>query len=219
MKNTSVLYSSVKMCSAIAAAGLLAGFAQADDQKEKAGAGAPDMQEMMKKMEQFATPGPEHKILASMAGQWEAEARCFMAGPEAPLTVSKGTCKSTMILGGRFLQEEFQGEMMGKPFAGMGLFGYDKFNNKYVSLWIDDMGTGMFTSEGASDGNARVLTLTGKMDDPMTGEKAKPVRLVTRIVSPDKRVFEMHDLNLGDKSKVMEITYTRKGAGALASQP
>jgi hypothetical protein len=116
-----------------------------------------------------------------------------------------------MILGGRFLQEEFQGEMMGKKFNGMGLTGYDKFNNKYVSFWIDDMGTGMFTTEGTADENGKVLTFTGKMDDPMTGEKGKSMKLITRIVSPDKHIFEMHDLSLGEKSKTMEITYTRKG--------
>jgi len=175
------------------------------------------MEAMMKKMEELAAPGPEHKLLASMAGQWDAEARCFMGGPEAPPTVSKGTAKSTMILGGRYLQEEFQGDMMGKKFTGLGLTGYDKFNKKFVNVWIDDMGTGFFTSEGTADESGKVLTFSGKMDDPMTGEKAKPMRLVTRIVSPDKRVFEMHDLAQGEKSKVMEITYTRKG-GSLAGR-
>lgn len=200
------------------AAGLLSNSLAAADEKPAAGAGAPDMAEMMKKMEQLAAPAREHKVLASMVGEWDAEARCFMAGPEAPATVNKGTCKSTMILGGRFLQEEFQGEMMGKRFVGMGLTGYDKFNQKYISVWIDDMGTGMLTSEGTSDESGKVLTLNGKMDDPMTGEKAKPVQLVTRILSPDKRVFEMHDPALGEKSKMMEITYTRKGASLAGRQ-
>ncbi len=170
------------------------------------------MEQMMKRMEELAAPAPEHKVLASMAGEWDAEMRCYMGNPEGQSTVTRGTRRSRMILGGRFLQEEFQGEMMGKKFTGMGLTGYDKFNKKYVSVWTDDMGTGMFTSEGASDESGKVLTFNGKMDEPMTGEKAKPVRVVTRILSPDKHVFEMHDLVLGDKSKVMEITYTRKRA-------
>ena len=29
----------------------------------------------MKKMQELAAPGPEHKVLASMVGEWEAEAR------------------------------------------------------------------------------------------------------------------------------------------------
>jgi hypothetical protein len=217
MKNSLFLVrgSMLKFAVAAVATGLLISPAQADDKKEGAGAGTPDMEQMMKKMEELATPGPEHKKLAAMVGQWDAEARCHMAGPDAPPTVSKGTCTTTMILGGRFLQEEFQGDMMGKKFTGIGLTGYDKFNKKYVSLWIDDMGTGMFTSEGTADESGKVLTFTGKMDDPMTGEKAKPMKLISRMVSNDKRVFEMHDLSLGEKSKIMDITYTRKG-GSLA---
>lgn len=170
----------------------------------------PDMGEMMKKMEELSAPGLEHKLLTSMAGEWDAEVKSWMGGPDGAATVSKGSCKRTLILGGRFLQEEFTGEMMGKRFHGMGLIGYDKFNKKYVNTWVDDMGTGIFVSEGTADATGKVLTHNGKMDEPMTGEKAKPVRMITRILSPDKNTFEMHDLSLGEKSRVMEITYTRK---------
>lgn len=197
------------------ASGLLINSFQAAEQKAATG-GAPYMEAMMKKMEELSAPGPEHKVLASMVGEWDTEARCFMAGPDTPATVTKGTCKSTMILGGRYLQEEFQGDMMGRKYVGKGLTGYDKFNRKYVNIWIDDMGTGIFMSEGTSDASGKVLTFNGKMDDPATGAKAKPMRLVTRILSPDKRVFEMYDLARGE-SKAMEITYTRKG-GSLAGQ-
>ncbi len=219
MKNKRFVGSSLARCAAVAmASGLLIQSLHGDDQKPAAGAGAPDMEQMMKKMEELAAPGPEHKLLADMAGEWDAEVRSYMTAPGAPPTVSKGTRRSRMILGGRFLQEEFQGEMMGKKFTGMGLTGYDKFNKKYVSLWMDDMGTGMFTSEGTSDESGKVLTFNGKMDEPMTGEKAKPVRAITRILGPDKHVFEMHDLVLGDKSKVLEITYTRKSASLAEHQ-
>jgi hypothetical protein len=184
---------------------------KAADTKAKAG-GAPDMAAMMKQMEELAAPGPEHQKLASMTGEWDTEVRSYMGGPDEAPMVSKGICKGRMILGGRFLQEEFEGDMMGKKFHGMGLLGYDKFNKKFVDTWIDDMGTGIFISEGTADASGDVITLTGKMDDPMTGQKNKEMRLVTRILSPDKHTFEMHDVALGDKGKMMEITYVRKGA-------
>ena len=59
------------------------------------------------------------------------------------------------------------------------------------------------------------------MDNPKAGEKATPMQVVTRIISPDKHVFETHDLGLGIKGKVMEITYVRKtgtSAGCLTSK-
>jgi len=198
---------------------LLSGPAFAADDKPAAAAAkpadpaaAPDMADMMKKMEEISAPGPKHKLLSSLAGEWEAEVKSWMGGPDGEASVSKGTCKRTLVLGGRFLQEEFHGEMGGMKFNGMGLMGYDKFNKKYVNTWVDDMGTGIFISEGSADATGKVVTHTGKMDEPFSGEKAKPVKMITRILSPDKNVFEMHDLGLGEKSKVMEITYTRKKA-------
>jgi hypothetical protein len=226
MKNTLILPASLAGFGAVAIAlGLLTSSANALDEKavdaKVKDAGAPDMAEMMKKMEALAAPGPEHQTLASLAGEWETEARCYMGGPDTPPTVTKGTCKGGMILGGRFLQEEFEGDMMGKKFHGMGLTGYDKLNKKFINTWIDDMGTGVLVSEGTCDASGKVLTLNGKMDDPMTGQKDKQVRLVTKILSPDKHIFEMHDVALGEKSKVMEITYVRKegtSAGSLTSK-
>jgi hypothetical protein len=127
---------------------LLAGPAVAAEKEAGAAApaaGAPDMAEMMKKMEQLGAPVPEHKILASLAGEWDTEVRCFMS--DAPM-VNKGVCKSRMILGGRFLQEEFDGEMMGQKFQGMGLTGFDKLKQKFIGTWIDSMGTSVFVTEG-----------------------------------------------------------------------
>ena len=221
MKYKYLLPASLVGCGSIAIAlGLLTSALHADDKSadtKAKDAGAPDMAEMMKKMEELAAPGPEHQKIASLAGEWDTEANCFMTGPDSPPTVTKGNCKSRMILGGRFLQEEFEGDMMGKKFRGMGLLGYDKFNKKYVNTWIDDMGTGIFMCEGNFDASGKVLTQTGKMDDPMTGEKGKEMKLITRILSPDKHTFEMHDVALGEKGKMMEITYTRKSGTSAPS--
>jgi hypothetical protein len=72
------------------------------------------------------------------------------------------------------------------------------------------MGTGMFSTEGTADAGGKVFTFEGKMDDPTTGQKDKPTKCIMRILSNDKHVFEVHDLTLGDKSKMAEMTYTRK---------
>lgn len=176
------------------ASGLLINSFQAAEQKAATG-GAPYMEAMMKKMEELSAPGPEHKVLASMVGEWDTEARCFMAGPDTPATVTKGTCKSTMILGGRYLQEEFQGDMMGRKYVGKGLTGYDKFNRKYVNIWIDDMGTGIFMSEGTSDASGKVLTFNGKMDDPATWRESQAD--AARHPNPESRQTCFRDVRLG----------------------
>ena len=164
---------------------------------------------MMKKAEEASTPGAAHKALDPLVGDWNAEVKMWMA-PDAPPTISKGTAKSAWALQGRFVQQEFTAEFMGKTFRGIGYTGYDNVRQKYSSVWIDDMSTTMVNSEGQADNSGKVLTFGGDYACAMTGEKNKAVTQIYRIISRDKHVFEMHDPKLGDKSKTMEITYTRK---------
>ncbi len=49
------------------------------------------------------------------------------------------------------------------------------------------------------------------MDEPMTGEVAKPFRMVYRITGDNTFVFEIHDSALGEgNTLVVEVSYTRK---------
>lgn len=72
------------------------------------------------------------------------------------------------------------------------------------------MGTGIFSGEGSAGAAGKEFTFLAKMDDPMTGQKDKPIKYVVRISGPDKHTFEMYDLTLGDKGKIGKMTYTRK---------
>ena len=57
----------------------------------------------------------------------------------------------------------------------------------------------------------KVLSLYGKMDEPMTGEHDKNVKYVSRMISADKHIFEVHDLAISEpNTKVVEVVYTRK---------
>src|ERR1043165_3595764 len=81
-------------------------------------------EEMMKKVEAAGTPGPAHKALQALVGDWKAEVKCWM-DPDGSPEVSKGTAKAKLTFNGRFLEEEFHGQMMGKPFTGRTLLGFD----------------------------------------------------------------------------------------------
>jgi hypothetical protein len=203
------------LCAALVAAFVVVNLCAQDkpvkgkSKEGKPAAAEPDHEAMMKKWAEIATPGPQHKGLEGFVGEWEVASKWWMA-PGAPPMESKGTSKVHSILGGRYVQEEHTGEMMGKPFNGIGITGYDNFKKKYVSFWIDDAGTGMYTSEGTADAAGKVFTFVGKMDDPMTGEKDKTVKFILTIVGADKRLFEMHEPAKGKDSKIGEMAYTRK---------
>src|SRR3982751_3246174 len=97
-----------------------------------------DMQAVMEIYEQLANPGEPHKQLASMAGSWNTKTKEWME-PGRPPMESEGACEHKMVLGGRFLQQECTGTMMGKTFTGIGMIGYDNHARKYISTWMDSM--------------------------------------------------------------------------------
>ncbi len=197
------------VCSALAVIGMLAtSFALAEEKGTSPGLD-PKMEEMMKKAETAGKPGPHHKKLDPLVGEWNAEVKSWMT-PGAPPVVTKGTAKSNWVMNGRFVQEEFTGDFFGKPFHGMSLLGYDNTKQKYQMSWVDDASTSMFTSEGEAGENGKTLTFEGKYACPVTGRKDTPMKQVLTILSEDKHLFEMHDLSKGENSKTMEITYTRK---------
>ena len=82
----------------------------------------PKMAEMMKAYEAAAKPGPEHKMLADMAGKYKTTNK-FWHAPNTKPEEATGTSTMKMIMGGRWLQQEFKGKVMGKPFEGMGMVG------------------------------------------------------------------------------------------------
>ena len=197
-------------CSALVIAGLLtASFTLAKEEAASKKSDTANVAEMMKKIEAAGAPGAAHKALEPLVGEWTAEVKSWMA-PDAPPTVTKGSARAEWAMNGRFVREEFKGEMMGKPFNGMSLTGYDNLKQKYNNLWVDDMSTAIFTSLGAADDGVKVITFESKMDCPVTGVKDMPVKQVLRILGRDKHVFEMYDLREGKESRTMEITYTRK---------
>jgi hypothetical protein len=175
--------------------------------KSASGASA-DKQEMMKKVEAAGAPGPGHKALEHFVGNWKAEVKCWM-DPGSPPNISQATAKTSWTMSGRFLEENFQGEMMGKPFRGRTLMGYDNTKQVFNSVWVDDMHTSMFTSEGKGDSGNKIITLEGRTTCPATGRRDIPMKVVLKVISPDKHTFEMFDGSKGN-ARTMEITYTRQ---------
>jgi len=198
------------LLSVIFAGLLLAQDKPAKDAKPGKDAPAVNIEEMTKKWMAAATPGAAHKALDSQAGEWDLTTKMWTPGTAGPPTETKGTATTKWILGGRFLQSDVTGEMMGMPMTGLGITGYDNFKKKYVTYWIDSLGTAMYTAEGTADAAGKVFTYHGKMDEPATGEKDKPVKFIHRVLTADKHVFEIHDVALGANSKAMEMSYTRK---------
>jgi len=167
-----------------------------------------EMETMCAVYQELATPGAPHKLLAGMAGSWSVKSTWWM-DPSGPPMESTGASEQKMILDGRFLQQDFSGEMMGGPFAGIGFTGYDNHTGKYVSTWMDSMGTGIYYFEGSAGADGKTITQSCSYDDPMRGPLTW--RSVTRIVDRNHLVFDMYTTDKsGREDKMGEMTYTRK---------
>lgn len=117
-------------------------------------------------------PGPEHELLKKDAGMWDATVEEFVA-PGVPPKVSKGVETSTLACGGLWLITDFKAEMMGQPFQGHGVTGYDPAKRKYVGIWVDGMSAALGLVEETYDPAKKTMTDIYQSQDPA----GKPVKM------------------------------------------
>lgn len=170
---------------------------------------AKDSAAMMKAWTDYMTPGPAHNMLAKADGEWVAEMTMWMT-PDAPPQKSTATSTNKMIMGGRYQHTTVKGDFGGMPFEGISTVGYDNSKKKFISTWLDNMGTGIMVMEGTWDSVNNVVNFSGTQTDPITGKECT-MREVFKQVDANTQLMEMYATYPGGKEyKSMEITYRRK---------
>jgi hypothetical protein len=109
---------------------------------------------------------------------------------------------------GKFQMPGPDGKMMDMNFKGMAVEGYDNAKKKFVSSWIDNMGTGIMNIEGTYDAGTKTFTFLSEVE-MMPGMKTK-IRELVKIVDKDHHTMEWYEDRGGTEVKTMEIAYTRK---------
>jgi hypothetical protein len=164
----------------------------ADTPQDKAAQQKAAMDAMMK----AATPGDAHKKLNAMAGTFDAKIKMWMEPGAQPME-SSGKAVNEWVLGGRWLQQRFDGTFM-------------NMRQMYVGTWMDNMSTSYMTTSGGPDAGGKIWTFSGAGMDPMSGESVNLDEKIT-VVDNDHHSFEMSGPGPdGRMFKMMEITYTRK---------
>lgn len=184
----------------------------------------PDManmtpEQMMAAYEAAAAPGAEHKGLQGMAGTWDTVVSAWMPGSTEPF-VSNGTSVNTPMFDGRYIQQKYTGEFMGKKFEGLGFTGFNKATGKYEGVWMDSMGGAISYSVGEMAPDKKSLIFYGSESDPMTKETLKYKDVVELTDADHHTMTRFYMMPDGSTMKGMEIKYTRKGAaGKSEAQP
>ncbi len=162
-------------------------------------------------------PGPEHEFLTRAVGTWDATMKMWWGGPGLDPIEMEARSECRMVLGGRYLQEDFtgqtmmpneQGQMEPIEFTGIGLNGYDRVRNLYTSVWADSISTQTMLLKGSRT-DENTITLYGEMDEPMMGVFGRMVKYETTWQDDDTRTFAIYDLHASSGYKVIEITYRR----------
>jgi len=158
----------------------------------------------------YATPGEMQKMLAKSDGNWVGETTMWMEKGSQPM-MSKSEATNKMVFDGRYQMSTHKGDMMGMPFEGISIVGYDNSKKKFVSSWIDNMGTGIMNMEGVWNASTKSIEFKGKMTDPSRPGKDCNVREVFTFVDDNTQKMEMFgpDHKTGKEFKTMEINYTR----------
>jgi hypothetical protein len=195
------LRNTVLFALAFAAIGAAAGVGFSKDEPAK----PMSEQEMMMKMMEWAQPGPMHKHLEALVGDWKVAGKMYSSSGAMPF---EGEATNNWILGGRFVESRYEGPFMGEEFEGIGVTGYDNGKKEYQSHWIMTMATGIGSTTGTYDAETRCFTFKGSayMPDGTTHTK--------REVMTIKGKNEIHSVVYsaapgGKEQKEMEMTYTR----------
>jgi len=173
-----------------------------------------DPMEQMQAWLEMNQPGQQHQLLEPVIGTFRAEITMW-AMPGAEPSTSTGSMTNEWIMDGRYVLGHFQGDMMGMPFTGMSITGYDMASQTYQGVWLDSMSTMLMpVSTGSVSPDGKTFTFEREMPDPMTGEMAG-MKEVLYVENADGHRFEMW-MTAGDMVyKSMEIVYTRE---ALSSE-
>ena len=167
-----------------------------------------EQQVMQKKWAAFATPNEHHKVLDAKIGKWNDTVKMWMDA-NSPPDESKCTSEFAWAMDGRYLTDHTSGTTTMGPFEGMGYSGYDNLKNKYVSVWIDNTGTGIMYFEGTYDAKTKTFTYASETPDVEAGKYVKN-RWTEKWVSPDKFVVESFVAGKdGKEFKCLEVTYER----------
>jgi hypothetical protein len=170
----------------------------------------------MKMMMEMAKLNENHKMLADTAGTWSYVVKMWM-DPKGQPNESKGTAVRKAVMDGRYVTGDYSGsfkmpgadgKMKDMNFKGMSMDAYDNVKKKFVSGWVDNMGTGIMITEGTYDPSTKAITYTGDYEWA-PGMKSK-VREVVKFTDKTHMSMEYFEDRGQGEMKSMEINYTKK---------
>ena len=156
-------------------------------------------------LEALTVPSEPHELLAGTVGDWSLTIRVW-SSPEAEPVESTGSATGRWILGDRFVETTFEGEVMGRPFEALKIEGYETASQEYVSTWRDNLGTYTMIFRGRCGTTCETRAMMAEFRDPVSSKKLKIKGVTTLtdedggytyesfIITPDRQEFKNMEL-------------------------
>ena len=159
-------------------------------------------------LELLRTPSEHHRHLERLIGTWAVEGRYFL--PSGEPTDFRGTIESSSVMDGLFVESRLVAELVGQPYHGRIVDGYDTVTERYVATFFENIGPGIVWASGVCEEEGRVRTLMGEVPDPVWGG-TYTLRSVHTFIDDDTYrydAFLAHED--GREFKQMEYVATRR---------
>jgi len=153
-------------------------------------------------------PGPEQAFLAKRAGEYTRAVK-FLGQPGADAPAGTGSSRISVVLDGRFIQEENNDTVFGRPVLGLRLWGYNNVTKQYEAVWTYTMSTAILMLTGTSSDSGKTIEYTSTSGTP--GGNDAPLHARVRQMSDDQFVVTLWSAGPdGKEAAFQETTYTRK---------
>jgi hypothetical protein len=192
------MYKRMLSCiSVVLVALILVGSVFADDSQMKEEQGMPQV-----------GPAPQMKQLDFLLGTWDVAMKSRFNPSDTAWVETKGTAKYENILDGCIQKSSYESSMMGLPFEGLMLEGYNTDLKKWQAVWMDNTGGGrMSLYTGSEEGDSTVLAGS----EVYMGQQVY-TRIVMYDMTPTSFNWKMETSPDGGKTLVVFATavYTKR---------
>lgn len=142
-----------------------------------------------------------------MAGDWDV-VMSVKPDPQGDWVETKGKSTFRFILEDSVLEQDYVGEMWGRPFLGKGYFCFNRFSGKWQHTWSDNGAANISVFDG--DFIEGRLVVVGEEKTPDGGFQS---RATTYNISENKFDWMLEMSRDGDVWRtVMKAIYSRKSA-------
>ena len=105
-----------------------------------------------------------------------------------------------------FVESRLVGELLGKPYSGRSIEGYNTVTEQYESSFVETLGPWIAVQSGACEDNGRVRTMVGEVPDPIWGGMLT-LRAVYTFVDDDSYRYDAF-LSHEDEREFKQLEFT-----------